>query len=663
MTDLRVFLAFAALVALALFYMSLGVKSAFAPFCAVATAILWFSLFGALGAPVAGGWLFYAACLLCLGAALWRHFAGGKKLPLPCFGFWFFVGASLVALVLLAVKQPMFIWWDEFGIFGTAGKLMKISNEMYTTAPIGWAANTTQKPAVMVLNYFFQFFGPGFKEWQMYASGDVLLLAGLSTVLSAFDKKEDWDIAVPAMLVLALAPFVFRHGISINYITNVYMDATGDLPLAACFTAVLAMWFGGDRRALRGMAPVCLGLAALVLTKDSGLIFALVAAMVVFADSLFVSDAGNKLKARAKGAFARLGLMTAAIGVPFVAWEQYVAVITAGGSRLSNAGGSSGAGMLAMPFLFLRDLMNSDKSVVFTTVTTKMWEYFRLRSTMFGSGLVVLGLVGVLLAAAALLAGKKSAQRRRCLVYGVTILLGFAAYYFFIMCSYLYIFAEVEAMNLASYDRYFYPFYMGAFLAVFVLFCQSAVARANRAGAVAKAAVVALSALLLLRVNMWVPVNYTLLGVKNEDYNERREFNENAAWLKTQLPKDGKVFLVLAEDMGMRFFMYVHELLPYAADPSYGGGDALREKVRGEDGVPVVHEITQEELERHLAENGTTNLYIDSMNEHFKEMYGGLFTDGLAAYENGETRLYEVQVQSGGHVRLAPAETTEAPWG
>ena len=85
----------------------------------------------------------------------------------------------------------------------------------------------------------------------------------------------------------------------------------------------------------------------------------------------------------------------------------------------------------------------------------------------------------------------------------------------------------------------------------------------------------------------------------------------------------------------------------------YGGGEELRQKVRVEGGPPEILEVTADELARHLAETGCTAVYIDSANEHFKEMYGSLFSDGMAAYDARETDLYSV-VAVGDTVRLIP---------
>ncbi len=675
MTDFRVLLALAALCALALFYVSIGVKGALAPFCAVCTAAVWFSLAGALGVLRTGGWVFY---ILCAAAAVWLVFRRAlqkKRLPFLGFGFWFFVGASLAVIALLWVKKPMFLYWDEFALWGTAGKLMKLNDALFTTTPVGWMANSTQKPAVIALTYFFQFFGKDFVEWQSYAANDMLLLGALATVLAAFPDKKDWNGALPLMLVLALVPFAFRHGIAINYITNVYMDTTADMQMGASFGAVLVLWFAGGGEdgvsplsagapgapasaagrftaSARALWPVLLGIAALVLMKDAALILALAAALIILADALFVPRPGApKWTARLPRALIAFGACALTVAAVFIAWELYASSLS-GISRISDSGGSSGAGMLQLPALFLRDLLAPEKTLLFSTVTRLMVEYFFSRSTMFGSGFVVMLIILAVLAAAAWLAGK-GALRRRCIVFGAAAVLGFAAYFLFMMCSYLYIFAEVEAMMLASYDRYFYPVYMAFFFVALLFFCQSALAAGARRGAAAKAALVALGLLLLLRTNMWVPVNYTLLGVQPEDYNERREFAAHVESLKERLDPAGKTFLVMTEGTGDRFFQYVHELLPYGADYSYGGGEELRQKVRVEGGPPEILEVTADELARHLAETGCTAVYIDSANDHFKEMYGSLFSDGMAAYDARETDLYSV-VAVGDTVRLVP---------
>lgn len=654
MTDFRILIAFAALCAVALFYVSLGVKGAFAPFCAACTAIVWFSLMGTVGLLRVGGWLFYLAAAAAVVWLILRHGQGKKPLAAPGFGFWFFVGAGLALMLLLYIRQPLFLYWDEFSFWGAAGKLTKLTDTLFPVAEIGWAAPSTQKPGLVVFSYFFQFFGSGFSEWQTYAASDVFMVAGLATVLGAFDKNKHWNAALPLMLVLFLVPFAFRHGIPTQIVSTVYMDSTAELPLGCAFGATLAMWFGGERGRLRGMGPVCLGLACLVLLKDAALMFALVAAVLVACDYLCTpQDNRPKLRGRLGGAAARLGLGLFCVAAVFLLWDAYAASVI-GTSRLEDVGGTAQTGMLQMPLLFIQDLLRPEKSEIFTTVTSGMVQYFFMRNNMFGSGFTaMLGMLGILGATALFLCPKRSALRRQCIVFGIFSTLGFAAYYLFLTLSYLYILSPIEARRLASYDRYVYPFYMGLFLVVLFLACQGLAAAKRRPAAAGKAVLVLLAAGLLVRTWQFVPLQYSVLGVPQEEYSERLEFNRNVAHLKSRLDPDGKTFIVTSQDEGMRLYMYVHEMLPLRTDYSYGGGGRLRVKKPGPDGTSQVVEVTLAEFEEYLAESGCTTLYFDSINAIFIENYGSLFSDGLQGAAEGRTLLYSISVQDG-HVWMEP---------
>ncbi len=653
MTDIRVLLALATLCIYGVVFASVGVKGALAPFTATCTAIIWFTFFGMFGLLPLGGWLFYLGAIGGLAFLLYRHLLQKKTFPKLGFGFGFFVLGSVVMIGLLWAKDPLFLYWDEFSFWGTAGKVVKLSNELYTTAEVGWRGVSTQKPGLIVLTYFFQFFGGEFVEWQTYAAYDVFMLAGLAAVLVAFEKRKNWDMAIPMAFVLFMVPFVFRHGIPPTMISNVYMDSTAELPLATTFGAILVCYYGAEKK-LKNLVPVCLGLATLVLLKDAALVFAVVAATLVFTDALFATgEIKTPLKKRILPALGRYGITLGSVGAAFIVWEVYTSRLL-NFSRLGDVGGSSGAGMLQMPGLFVKDLLSPDKTEVFTTVTRNMVSYFFARSTMFGSGFTVMLGIWAILGLAAFLSGPKSPMRRQTILFGIFSTLGFFAYYFFIMLSYLYILSEGEALLLASYDRYIYPFYMGWFMAALFFLGKSAAAREKLQNSVLKLVIWGLSVLVLLRSSQMLHLGYTVFGVNPQAYNETREFKRQAAWVGEHLTEDDRLFMVLSEDGGLGIFKYVHELLPIQVDYSFGGGAQLREKRENTAGETVIVEITKDELEAHLQENGCTMLYIDSINERFKELYRPLFTDDLQGWESGSTAFYEVVQQPGGGVLLSP---------
>ena len=75
-----------------------------------------------------------------------------------------------------------------------------------------------------------------------------------------------------------------------------------------------------------------------------------------------------------------------------------------------------------------------------------------------------------------------------------------------------------------------------------------------------------------------------------------------------------------------------------------GGGELGLPELQPAEGVKSTyyHGFTAEELDGIVRGNGCTVLYIQTLDDIFVQSYADLFTDKLAAAENGETLLYRV---------------------
>ncbi len=111
--------------------------------------------------------------------------------------------------------------------------------------------------------------------------------------------------------------------------------------------------------------------------------------------------------------------------------------------------------------------------------------------------------------------------------------------------------------------------------------------------------------------------------------------------------------MISDNDDGLRWFKYCYEMLPWQVDYGYGGGNVLEMRETQPDGSTKVSEITAEMLAAHLLAEGCTTVVIDSVDDAFRQRYAGLFADDLAAYDAGETQIYNVDAAQG-TVRLTP---------
>ena len=169
MEYLDVVISFAALAALCLFlYVRCDLPASLTPLAAVSGTMVWFSIAGMAGLLRPMGWAWFVLAAAAGAAGLWK--TSPKKLAgLLRPGFCLFVGLGVVFGVYLAVRQPVVAVWDEMSFWGTAAKITKLDNELYTTSSLSriWEWTATQKPGMILLGYFVQFFGEGFAAWKL----------------------------------------------------------------------------------------------------------------------------------------------------------------------------------------------------------------------------------------------------------------------------------------------------------------------------------------------------------------------------------------------------------------------------------------------------------------------------------------------------------------
>lgn len=653
-----ILLSFAALATLALFLVHKGVAPSAAPLAAVCGTVLFFTLFGYFGLLYAAGWVYHLAAL---GLAIYmgvKFFV--KKMPLPKLsgGFWFFIVGSLFIIVLFWVRQPMFLNWDEFSTWGTGAKLTKLYNVLYPVAPVGWNWPATQPPAFMNFAYFMQFWGAEFSEWQTYAAYDILQLACLACLALPFSKKQA-NIAFPLMLAGLLTPYILTLSAGPTKLTAVYLTTYADIPMALLFAAALLYYFGAKQHNWAGMLPLCLCLAALPLTKAPvGVALALVVAAIVFADTLFrKADAPLGAWKRAKPALARLGLCAGSAVAGYASWSLYTSAAL--GVSSGNLGGGGNIGMLEMPVQFVKDLFSSQQSGHFRLIVYGNGEqpgmlelFFSSKTTLLGSGAVVLGICLAIGLFAAFIA-KDKALRRRSILFSVFSSLGFAAYYLFLTMYYIYIFTQSQAFT--DYERYVYPYYIGCFLVALLLLGTAA--KNSRFVVEGKLAVLLLCALLCFRFVQTVPPVYSLVGFHSSEFDARREQSAEIQAMTQDLEMDSTTFIVSIGPSGdFMWFVYCYEFLPWQVDYSYGGGNEggnFTTYSKQPDGTVETHFVTADEWQAYLLASECDYVLIDEADDGFRQIYGHLFADGMESYFTEKTNLYTVQAV-GQQVQLVP---------
>ena len=635
-------ISFAAVVFVALFIsIKCKISTALTPFVSTCFSMMLLSAFGCFGLVKLGGYIYFA---LALAAAVAVIFAVKKdtdclaQLATP--GFAFFTCASLFVIVLFAIKQPMFISWDEFSFWGTSIKLVKISDEMYTTAQIGWSWAATQKPGLIMNAYLYEFFG-SYQEWRACAGTDVLMFSAVSA-LTAYFTGKNWHKAVPFMVVGFLTPFAFSLYGTIYAPSNVYMTVMADLPMGMIFGGVLCLYFSLKDKA-KGIWAVCLALATLTFIKDTAFAIAMVAAVIICADIVLVQKEcdffGIK---RFLGKIINCAFVFVTPVVLFLLWTVYLGVVLSVDAT-GNVGGSEEMSMVGMMVEGVKQLLGIGVTEKFSDVMGRMYQsYFGMSLTVLGTGFR-LTIICLVLCLIALLTAAETRQKISCALFAFLSTAGFVIYYIFIGFCFVFVFKEAEASTLMSYERYVYPYYIGWFLTSVMLVAQSVAQKKQKLFGLGRAAVFAIILLMVVRLSSILIVGYTFVDYDRNFMNDRYEQQRKSADIVEYIGEtDQKIFFIGQGDDGNKWFRYSSQLLPLQLAYSYGGGTICLPDAEILDDSPYYIKITPKELLEYIKDNDCGYVFVETNDEFLTEGFGHLFSDNLSNCGYGISCLYRV---------------------
>lgn len=225
-----------------------------------------------------------------------------------------------------------------------------------------------------------------------------------------------------------------------------------------------------------------------------------------------------------------------------------------------------------------------------------------------------------------------------------------------ITISYGFIFKDFQAEVLDAYNRYMYTYYIAWFVIAAAVLAW--VVQTGRWRLLGQAGALAFACLMLLRVNMMVLPQMSVLG-----FSERH--------LCGPVPDHGKGGRGEGPDRRGRPHLLCEpgRRRPAPGSPTAatsspifwitaagnwtrrpdctaraGGTFCLPENMPEvkEGGALYFHAYSTEDFAKAVAESGCEYIFVEKLDAGFVAAYGSLFTDGLAAAENGETLLYRI---------------------
>ena len=584
--------------------------------------------------------------------ALWKYRSGWRSLITP--GAVLFWAMALAFAVYFGVRQPMFTDFDEMSFWGTAAKLTHETDGLYTVAPVSWPWQATQSPCLITLGYFVQALGQ-YADWKIYLAYDLLAFACFAAILGLCGWKQ-YRLAVPLAAICWCVPWFFTTYNHTIFLSTVYLTAYGDIPSGLVLGGTVALWLAlresdGPKWAI---LPV---LAFSALIKSNTFVLALAGAGLVAADWLLVpsDDQLTGVKAWVRGLPKRLGFTAACFAAPLLAyrgWGSYTLALALQNAQQGGMGETSPDvitvainGILMLLGQPVGDYYEARRDQFYTAMGDMWHQYMTSDGTlsMLGQGVVVTAFILALFFAAWLVAGQRALRVRIALTAFFSTLC-FGGYNLMLALSYGFIFKPFQAERLEDYNRYVYTYYIGWFLVALAL-VSLAMQKKPRLDLLGHAGVLCLAALMLLRVNQMVLPQLSVLGFSDAEFADRKIQQTRAAAVSA-VTGDERLFYVYQGDNGLHWFTACYDFYPQIVDYSGDGGgtfgvEELRPSAESVEGY-YYHPYTAEEFAALVEETGCEYLYLDRVDELFTQSYAGLFTDGLAAAEAGETLVYQV---------------------
>lgn len=578
-------------------------------------------LFGLLGLLKLGFFLALLAAVACYAAAgivTARRKAWGKLARNVCTpGFACYI--VLFAAVLFIDKGKMVWFYDEFTHWGDVVKVM-CQYDGFATLPEAQALFGTYPPTMALWQYFAEklhmLLGGAFAEDLLYMVYHWAMLALFMPFISGVKRPFSCLAAVMCAFLTPMLAFA-ESAYSLLFI---------DCYLSILSAFVLAYAFWQEEQTWLDDVYLSLALAALVLTKDIGLLFALAGLALV----CYVRVC------RKPRSWKRCILPAASAAGAWGSWHLHLMLRG------------------AQPFqeTMRRPIVLSELIGVFTGAPEQAWRrqlitdymgrymdnsQMSLRATDSGLSyltLLIMIVMGLFLLRA-VLKGREGGWYARANALVLIALAAMAAYIGGVLVAYMFKFSHIEARNLATWDRY-----TSAVMSMGIALLVMSVMRGAVKGFFSeKATVLCVAAVLLFTA--WPYVLNTVartdvaVSVSSQAANEAAAQQIQEAVLADGAQKDGSIYLIEKEDwndyLSLRF-----RLRPLRV----GLEPWLTEYPSQVD--ELVPEKTPQELAALVKNYGYA--YVGGLTDGWETAYAELFA---VPGDIGENRLYRVDAETG----------------
>lgn len=594
--------------------------------------ILFFS--GVLGFR---GSLFFGYCIILMFSVFSIIFSIRKLVnerdKIKEISLWFGISIFLMFILfaLFLNYNRMFSEWDEFSYWGSVVKGM-FSIDSLATHKDSTLLIESYIPGMPLLQYFFT---RSFKQFVEFPSFIALNTFFFSLIITFIEK-----INLKNFLFLVAALTIPMFG-SVNFFSSLYVDTLLGV-LLGC--NILVYYYYNHRNNLKMNIITLTAISSmLTLTKDMGLIFAIITISIIFTDALIFNRKFLKSFLKNKNTprkFLNLMFLLSPLLVTVliqIIWRIHLHMIGIT-STLQVAGNSF--------FSILKDrgLEPFQVDIIHNFLSSlKNQAIYPLNLTF--AQIIIFYVCIVLVLILTSLYIKKRDKIRLALTFFL-ILIGNAIYLGILLYSYLFIFGQYEGLRLASYNRYMLSYIIGLLFSIliFLLFEGKPQKIPQKTNLIKELC-------LIINVLIWfVFFNYLINNIKpfiklnilsardsvQSSIEMRKPFEKIKEWSEY---KNEKIYIISQGDQGLNKLILMHNIYPsniewirdysVSTTPYYPELDD-----------PWTMIISPEDWGTYVIKNYDL-LYLFNYDDNFTKLYGHYF-DNLTQYQ-----LYRVDATNG----------------
>lgn len=571
----------------------------------------------------------YAGCFILLVNQIHKDRQYLKKVirniitPGFCFFFMFYLCSSLVLRGLLAHS------WDEFSHWIDIVKVMTQLDD-FGTNPLSHSAFKTYPPLMSLFQYMMQkvflLIHPeaGFMEWRCHFAWQIL---SVSVFLPLFSKIERGRIIETLSLagIILLVPPVFYYTVY----STAYIDPFLAVLTGSGFSAVI-VWGKNCKRSIFYSFYIWLVIAALVLAKDAGMLFAVVLAFLYISDYLICT--GWSISSKNKWDMHHLlhiVMSAASVAVPKILWNY----------ELSSSGLESASGEIRMDYAVLLDIIlgrnGSYQSQVIRNYIQALFEpYVSFGHTGISFNYISLMALEILFFYIALrhAVKDKAVKKSQAVLYMSLFIFQLMAFIIGMCVTYMFNFSEYEAVRLASFSRYENIVFLASSIAVLVLlwkliFCRDCHRKTLQA--------VFLSVILLAMPGKELAKDVLRINYRNA-LQVRQEYVEITDNI-TNLCKEGSaVYIISQATTGFDKWVLKFNIRPNTINEDFGSW-SIGDGPFYDGDIWTVQKSCKEWKEELLSSYDYVALY--RVNDYFRSTYGKLFKEPGAIQDNSLFRV------------------------